>query len=275
MGNNLKREKQATIIGLLCEGVTVRGIERITGVHRDTILRLQTRVGEHCERLMEQEVGEIYTSSVQCDELYAFVGKKARRIQAGDNPEWGDAYTFVGIDRETKFIIAMETGKRDEATTDQFIDTLSRRVCGDVQIFTDGFGPYRTMIPFHFGRRAHFMQVVKSFDGNCLDEHRRYSPPKVTRVDHHWVQGSPKAGIVSTSHIERQNWSIRGSMRRFTRLSNGFSRKLANLRAAVAVYVVWYNWVKKHTSLGTTPAVAMGLASASWTIDNLLPGVSK
>ncbi len=270
MANHLKPEKQKTIISLLCEGCTVRGVERVTGVHRDTILRLQTRVGERCAEIMEEEIGEVLTSSVQCDELYAFVGKKERRLAPDDPLEWGDAYTFVGIDRESKFIIAAETGRRDEATTEQFVETLSRRVCGDVQIFTDGFLPYRTMIPMHFGRRAHFAQVVKHFDGDDRDEHR-YSPPQVRSVEHLWIQGSPKAGQVSTSHIERSNWTIRGNLRRFTRLSNGFSRKLANLRAAVALYVCWYNWCKKHTTLGTTPACAMGLASSIWPIEDLLP----
>ncbi len=177
MANHLKPEKQKTIISLLCEGCTVRGVERVTGVHRDTILRLQTRVGERCAEIMEEEIGEVLTSSVQCDELWSFVGKKERRLQPDDPIEWGDAYTYVGVDRESKFIIAAETGKRNEFTTDQFVESLSRRVSGEVQIFTDGYKPYLTAIPMHFGRRAHFAQVVKHFDGDT-DESHRYSPHK-------------------------------------------------------------------------------------------------
>lgn len=272
MANHLKPEMKQTIISMLCEGCTIRSVERITRVHRDTIMRLMVRCGEHCKSLMADKLrGGVYTSSLQLDELWTFVGKKQRRLLPGDPIEYGDAYGFLGIDRETKFIVAEEIGERDEETTDRFIETISERVIGEVQVFTDGWGPYRQSIPRHFGHRAHFMQVVKSYDSNATDEHR-YSPPKVRSVDHVWVQGSPRAGLVSTSHVERHNWSVRGSMRRFTRLSNGFSHQLANLRAAFSLYTMWYNWCKKHRTIGTTPAIAMGLASEQWAIDRLVQG---
>lgn len=270
MGNHLKIDKKRTILHMLCEGNSIRSVERMTGSHRDTIMRLLRRAGEHCEAILEQELCNVYTSSVQCDELWSFVHTKERRLRPSDPAEWGDAYTFLGLERESKLILAHEVGKRDEATTDQFVETLSRRVDGDVQIFTDGWSPYRRAIRRHFGSRAHFMQVVKRFDADA-DESHRYSPPKVRSVEHVWVQGSPRSGLVSTSHIERFNWSVRTYQRRFTRLSNGFSRKLDNLRAAVAVFVCWYNWCKKHTTIGMTPAMAGGFASSPQPIDMLIP----
>lgn len=243
-------------------------VERTIGTHRDTIMRLLLRTGDRCESLIANELRGVYSSSLQLDELWTYVQKKQQRVQVGDPREYGDNYTYLAMDRDSKMILAHEVGRRDEPTTDTFVRTLAERVIGDVQIFTDGWSPYRTSIPRHFGRRAHFAQVIKRFDGDDNDEHR-YSPPSVRSVEHIWIQGYPRAGLVSTSHVERLNWTVRGQLRRFTRLSNGFSRKLANLRAAVAVYVCWYNWCRKHATIKTTPAVAMGLASSAWPIDRL------
>jgi len=266
---HLEPEKKRAVLGLLCEGCSIRAVERITGVYRNTVMRVLVAAGEHCEAIMDREIRDVLTNSVQCDELWSFVQKKQRRLAPDDPPTWGDAYTFLGLERESKMILACQVGKRDEPTTERFVETLSRRVAGEVQIFTDGWGAYKWTIPLHFGRRAHFTQVVKNFDGTTDDEHR-YSPPKVANVEHVWVQGSPRAGLVSTSHVERSNWTVRTNLRRFTRLSNGFSRKLENHRAAVAVFVVWYNWCKRHTTVGMTPAMACGLASEPWPIDRLV-----
>ena len=271
MANHLPSQKKETILALLCESCSLRGVERAVGCHRDTAMRLLVTAGKHCEELLAQEVRGVCTSSIQCDELWGYVAKKQRHIEPGDPSEWGDAYCFLGIDRESKFIPAFELGKRDDATTDEFIRVLSERIEGEVQIFTDGWASYRASIPRHFGPRAHFMQVVKQFDGDTDDEHR-YSPPHVVGVEHVWIQGFPRAGLVSTSHVERHNWTVRTALRRFVRLGNGFSRKLENLRAAVAVYVVWYNWCKKHRGINwQTPAMAMGLASGPWPVSRLLP----
>ena len=270
MANHTSIEKKRLILKLLCEGCTIRGVERVVASHRDTITRLLVRAGEHCESLMAENVRDVFTSSLQIDELWAYVGAKQARRKPEHPAEFGDAYTFLAIDRESKFVPAFEVGNRDDATTDTFIRMLSERVIGDVHVFTDGWGPYRQAIPRHFGDRAHFSQVIKHFDSDD-EEHHRYSPPKVRSVEHVWIQGAPRAGLASTSHIERHNWTIRTALRRFVRLGNGFSRKLANLREAVSVYVAWYNWCRKHLSIGTTPAVAMGLTGEAWPIDCLLP----
>ena len=229
MANHLKIDKKRIILKLLCEGCTVRGVERVVGTHRDTILRLLLAAGEHCESILENEVRGVYTSSLQLDELWAYVGVKERRRTPDHPSEFGDAYTYLALDRETKFVPAFEVGKRDDPTTDSFVHALSERVIGEVQIFTDGWAAYRTAIPRHFGPRANFAQVVKYFDGDT-DENHRYSPPVVRSIEHVWIQGYPRAGLLSTSHVERHNWTVRTALRRFVRLGNGFSRKLANLR---------------------------------------------
>ncbi len=253
----------------MVEGCSIRSIERITGTHRDTVCRLLVRMGQHCDEIIDSEIRGVCTSSIQVDERWTYIGKKQRQRLPGDPEEWGDAYCFLAIDRESKSIPAYDIGKRTAETTDRFIELLSRRIGVETQILTDGFTPYRRAISAHFGKRAHFAQVIKHFDADSNEKHR-YSPPKVRSIEHVWIQGYPRTGSVSTSHAERQNWTLRGHLRRFTRLSNGFSRKLACLRTAVAVYVCWYNWCRKYRSIGTTPAIAMELAPEPWTIDRLV-----
>lgn len=268
--NRLKPERQAQIVSLLCEGCSIRSIERITRVNRDTVCNLLARVGKHCEAIIDREVQGLHLEAVEFDELWGYVYKKQRRVQPGDPAEYGDNYTFLALCPNSKLILGFAVGKRTHETTDQFVANISRRIKGKVQVASDAWMPYRTTIPHHFGDRAPYMQVIKHYEGDA-DQHR-YAPPKVRAVEHVWIQGMPEKRLACTSHIERFNWSCRTYTRRLTRLSNGFSRKAANLRAAVALFVVWYNWVKKHTSLGMTPAMAMGIASAAWTIDQLVPG---
>ena len=269
MANYLKREKQLAIVGMLVEGCSIRSIERITGVHRDTICRLLKRIGDHCEEIIDRELQDLYVQSVQVDELWGYIYKKERHLRAGDPSEWGDCYTFLGLEPESKLICAFDCGKRTHYTTDRFTEDLSRRLIGKLQVATDGFNAYRTAVPRHFGDLADYMQVVKNYDGDP-DQHR-YSPPKVRSVDRVWIQGMPNRELACTSHVERLNWSCRTYLRRLTRLSNGFSRKLENFRAAVALFICWYNWVKRHTSLRMTPAMKMGIAPSTWPIERLLP----
>ena len=270
MANHLKSDRKQAIIGLLVEGCSIRSIERVTGVHRDTICRLLVRVGEHCEEIMDREMRGLSCGSLQLDEMWGYVAKKQKRVRPDDPREFGDAYSYIALDRKTKLIPAIAVGKRDEPTTMAFVCDLSSRIDGEIQIFTDGWGAYKTAIPRYFGRRAHFVQIVKHFAGEP-DERHRYSPPRVRSIEHIWIQGFPQARLVSTSHVERHNWTIRTHLRRLTRLSNGFSRKLKNLRAALNLYVCWYNWCKRHSSLRMTPAMAAGIADTNWPISALLP----
>lgn len=266
--NVLKREKQVFVISMLVEGCSIRSVERITGIHRDTIMRLMVRVGEHCQNIADDRMRGLSLECVEADEIWCYVAKKQKRVRPGDPVEYGDTYTFVSMDADSKLIPWFTVGKRDSDTTHEFIAELADRLDGDVEIFTDGWGAYRDAIPRHFGDRAAFSQVIKYFDSDP-DAHR-YSPPKVTHVEERWVQGRPRRRA-STSYVERGNWTIRTHLRRFTRLSNGFSRKLRNLKAAVALYFAWYNFVRIHGTLRVTPAMAAGITGSFWTIEQLLP----
>lgn len=173
------------------------------------------------------------------------------------------------MDARSKLVPWFEVGKRDERTTAVFVAELAERIDGRVQITTDGWGPYRTTIPRYFGPRADFEQLVKIY-AESPDGHR-YSPAKVAHIENRWVQGCPRSSRVSTSYIERGNLTIRMSMRRFTRLTNAFSKKLVNLHAAVALHFAWYNFVRIHRTLRMTPALAAGLTGSIWSIEQLLP----
>jgi len=224
----MKPDKKRAILQALVEGCSVRSAERMTGAHRDSILRLLVRAGAHCEAILDREIRDVCTNSIQCDELWTYCHTKERHLQPGDPSEWGDQYCFIALERESKMILAHDVDKRDDVTAHRFVNTLSRRVGGPVQIFADGWAGYKTAIPRYFGARANFAQVIKNYDADS-DEHR-YTPPRVTSITHNWVCGAPRTGLITTSHVERSNWNVRTYLRRFTRLSNGFSRKLANLR---------------------------------------------
>lgn len=267
--NILKREKQVTVISLLCEGMSIRSVERITGIHRDTIIRLMVRVGQNCQRIMDERMRNLRIESLEADELWGYVAKKQKHVRPEDSREFGDAYTFVGLDADTKLVAWFTTGKRDESTTHEFVAELADRVVGRVQITTDGWPAYRTTVPAYFGHRADFEQLIKVY-GESPDEHR-YSPPTVIRTENVWVQGAPRTDRISTSYVERNNLTIRMHVRRLTRLTNAFSKKLANLKAAMAMHFAWYNFVRIHKALRATPAMAAGLVGSLWTIADLLP----
>lgn len=268
--NVLSKEKQIAVLSMLVEGCSVRAIERMTGVQKKTTCRLLARVGEHCKAVLDEKMRALECKTIHIDEIWTFVKKKQRRVLPGESDEIGDQYTFVAMDSRSKLVASFLVGKRTEQTAHQFLFDLSKRLSSDrVQVSTDGFKPYRTAVPYHL-RNADFAQVVKSFS-NSDDDDRRYSPPSVCSVNKISVRGYPYVDDISTSHIERQNLTMRMHMRRFTRLSNAFSKKLSNLKAAVCLHFAWYNLVRVHQALRITPAMAAGVTSRIWKIENLLP----
>jgi len=271
MANVLKRERQVQAISMLVEGSSIRSVERVTGIHRDTIMRLGLRVGQHCERFHDERVRGVQCQYAQCDEIWAYVGKKEKRVRPGDAEEVGDAYTYVGMDQDSKLVISYLCGKRDEGHTHEFVRDLAQRIDGGVQISTDGWTVYPEAVREHFNGRAAYGQIVKSYGGTPTDGPHRYSPPRMSVVKRVGMWGMPRSRYISTSHVERQNLTMRMQMRRFTRLTNAFSKKLENLRAAVALHFAWYNFVRIHRALGTTPAMAAGLSGTLLTMENLLP----
>lgn len=256
--NRLSTEKQETILNLLVEGSTIRSIERITGVHRDTIVRLVKTVGANCQTYMDQKIRLVWCNHVEVDEIWTYVGKKEGRIPDGEKtPENGDQYVFVALDRETKLIPTYHLGKRDHTNTVIFLKSLRARVANTCQLSSDQFGGYRHTVASVFGKDVHYAQIKKNYYAS--DERRGYNPACLQGVQINVKIGMPKREMICTSHVERQNLTMRMQMSRFNRLTNAFSKKLDSLKAAVAIHFWHYNFVRKHGSIGTTPAIKAGL----------------
>jgi IS1 family transposase len=269
MANVLTREKQLSVLSGLSEGLSIRSVERMTGVHRDTVTKLLVRVGDGCAELLDEQMRDLDCDRLEIDELWSFVGKKQRHVKKEDGPEVGDAWTYVALDADTKLVPCFLTGKRTEKNTDAFIHDLAHRVRGRVQISTDGLSMYVDPILTAFAGRVDYAQVVKSYEAEPMGP-GRYSPPKITEVVKTPVIGEPEEALVSTSYVERSNLSMRTSIRRFTRLTIGFSKKLKNHVAATAFYFAHYNFVRIHRTLRTTPAMEAGISRQLWSMGDLL-----
>jgi IS1 family transposase len=274
MANILSPSKKASVIRALVEGCSVRSVERMTGVHRDTIIRLMVAVGQACERLLDEKLTELDCLEIEVDEIWGYVAKKQRHVlPEDDRSEVGDTWTFVAIDPETKLIPCFKTGKRDAATTRGFIQDLASRLKNRVQINSDAFQLYAAAIDEAFASEVDYAQVVKSYEAEPAGS-GRYSPPKVTEVTKTEVIGSPNLDMASTSYVERQNLTIRMSNRRMTRLTNAFSKKLENHKAAMALHFAHYNLCRVHRSLRITPAMAAGVTDHVWSVEELLEEIS-
>lgn len=266
--------KATLCVSLLTEGSSIRSTERVTGVHRDTICRLLLVVGGKCSDLLGRLINSVQVADVQCDELWSFVGMKERtkaKKQITD-PEMGDAYTFLAVERTSKLLLAHHCGRRSAEDANIFAAKLSTAVNGDrFQISTDGYEPYIGALENSFGGQIDFAQIIKSFSGTGLDSERRYSPPSIIGMEKRAICGDPDEAKVCTSHVERLNLHVRMMSRRFTRLTTGFSKKRANLKAAVALFAASYNLCWSHRTLkGCTPAMAAGLVRKPWTVGDLL-----
>ncbi len=272
--NLLKSEKQLAVIATLVEGNSVRSTERLTGVHRDTILRLVVKVGEHCEAIMLEQMRDLRCRRLQSDEIWTYVLKHQRRLSYEERhaPGMGDQWVFVAVDAETKLIPHFEVGKRNMVTAYRFMETLKARLAEAFrfQLTTDGFVPYIGAVERAWGADApDFAQLVKLY-GALPAGPGRYAPPKILEAIPSVVHGNPDPEHISTSYVERQNLTIRMACRRFTRLTNAFSKKLDNLKAALALHFAYYNFVRIHRSLRVTPAMAAGVTDRVWELSDLL-----
>jgi transposase-like protein/IS1 family transposase len=256
---------------LLLEGNSIRSTERITRLNRNTIMTLLVRAGARCQSLMDARMRNLHPRYLQLDEIWTFVQKKNRRVHKGDSPEVGDQWVFVAIDAETKLVPAFHIGKRHREDTRDFLRDLYGRIEGRTQITTDGLHHYTAGVPDAFGLDADFAQLVKLFgDWGQSDANARYSPSPIAGVISKIRTGNPDPRRISTSHIERQNLTMRMAIRRFTRLTNAFSKKLVNLKAAVALHFAYYNFCRVHQSLRVTPAMEAGIADHVWTLEELV-----
>jgi len=269
--NVLPKEKQVAVIAALTEGVSIRATERLTDVHRDTVMRLGVRVGEGCARLHDAIMRNLQVNLIQMDEQWAFIGKKQKRVRPEDSPELGDSYVWVALDATTKAVISYVVGKRTHGYAHRIVSDLRSRVRNRPQITTDGLLHYIPAIEEAFADEVDFAQITKSYVNTTGNEAAvRYSPGEVISIERKTIMGEPDPEHISTSYIERLNLTTRMHMRRFTRLTSGFSKKLSNHRAALALHFCWYNLCRMHETLRCTPAMALGVTDHIWTIGELL-----
>lgn len=253
----LSRDKTILVLRLVLEGNSVRSAERLTDVHRDTIIATMVEAGEFCQRFMRSVIQRVPVRDVQCDEVWGFVGcKEKTRQRKGYGEDMGDAYCFTAIERHTKLLLAWHLGKRTAVDADVFAIKLARATLGRFQLTTDGFRPYLPAILHTLGHRVDYAMLVKVY-GRAEDE-RAYSPPEVIDVVATPRIGQPDAGRICTSHVERHNKTIRMAVRRMTRLTDAHSKKWDNHEAALALFFAYYNFCRVHSTIKMTPAVATG-----------------
>jgi transposase-like protein/IS1 family transposase len=270
----LGEEKALLCLNLLVEGNSVRSTERITGVHRDTFLSLLETVGKKCIWIQETLIRDVKVSFVEADEIWSFVAMKdkTKARQEIENHQVGSAYTFTCIEAESKLIVAWHLGTRAEEHAMTFLRKIRNAVDQDAefQISTDAFPGYKHAVPRVLGGQAHYGQVIKTY-GTVNPMEARYSPADCTGVKKRKMHGSPIKKNISTSMVERQNLTMRMSMRRFTRPTNGFSKKWDNLNYMLAIYFAYYNFCRSHKTLdNATPAMAANLTKTIWTLKDLL-----
>jgi IS1 family transposase len=268
MANVLSTDKKIAVIGGLAEGSSIRSIERITGVHRDTIMRLGVKVGQGCTALMDAKMRELPCERIEMDEIWGFVGKKDRNRVEGDGPEVGSVWTWCAIDADTKLVPAFHVGERDNADANAFVADVASRMANRVQISTDGLKAYVGAIEKSFGSDVDYAQIVKVYKNDMVE--RRYSQSGVESVDRIIFSGNPNVDLISTSYVERLNATTRLHMRRLTRLTHAFSKKRANFTAAVGLHFAYYNFVRRHNTLRCTPAMAAGVAGTQWSVGDLV-----
>ena len=267
-GTNKSEKEIEQIIRLFVEGMSIRSIERVTGVHRDTVLNVLVIVGNRCERLLENLIHDLPVHDVELDEIWGYVGCKEKRNTTGD-PLRGDSYCFVALERNTKLVLAWHLGKRRALDTLYFTDKLEEATSGQFQVTTDGWKYYPAAILQCLGDRVDFSQLIKVYGPSAGEEHR-YSPPRVIDAVAKPVFGDPDPARICTSHVERQNLTLRMCMRRLTRLTNAFSKKWANLQAAYAIQFAYCNLCRVHQTLRCTPAMESQLTDHVWELRELL-----
>ncbi len=272
MANVLSIDKKVAVISALCEGSSIRSIERQTGIHRDTIMRLGVRVGNGCTALMNAKMRNLDCHRIEMDEVWGFIGKKDKHVHPDDDPQYGDAWTFCAVDSDTKLVPAFRVVKyRDIGTATEFVCDVADRMKNRLQISTDGLSVYVDAIERGFGRDVDYGQIIKTYKAErSIEAHRRYSPPRIEGIEKKAVFGRPDFDLISTSYVERLNATTRLHMRRLTRLTLAFSKKRENFEAAVGLHFAYYNFVLRHSTLRCTPAMAAGVEQSFWTVGDLI-----
>jgi IS1 family transposase len=268
--NLLSQDERARIVAALVEGNSLRSVSRMTGIARNTITKLLVDLGEACMQYHDAHIRNVKVRRLQCGEIWAYVGAKAKNVSVEKKEiGWEDVWTWVGLDADTKLVVGYLVGGRGADWACDFIKDCSERIRGRVQLTTDGHKPYLQAVDENFGADIDYATLQKIY-GASEDTMGRYSPAKCIGTDCKVVMGDPDPDHISTRYVERQNLTMRMSMRRFTRLTNAFSKKLDNHADAVALHFMYCNFVRKHQTLKTTPAVAAGIADHIWSIEELV-----
>ncbi|MGA2569700.1 MAG: hypothetical protein ABSF23_04210 [Terracidiphilus sp.] len=273
MANVLNTDKQITVIAALAEGSSIRSIERMTGIHRDTIMRLGVKVGQGCTALMDARMRNLPCARLELDEIWGFVGKKARTVKEDDAKGVGDVWTWCAIDSDTKLVPTFMVSDRSQTAANAFVADVASRMAYRVQISTDGFYAYTDAIKKSFGRNVDYGKIIKVYGTKEFGE-RRYSTSGVLSSEKFITTGHPNVDLISTSYAERLNATTRLHVRRLTRLTLAFSKKRENFDAAVGLHFAYYNFVKRHNTLKCTPAMAAGVAKSFWSVGELLEAVA-
>lgn len=273
--NQLLLEHRAAIVRALVEGNSIRATARLTGTSKDTVLKLLVDVGEFCSIYQDHKLRKLTAKRVQCDEIWSFVGAKAKQVSNGAKGA-GDVWTWTAMDADSKLMITWAVGKRDSATGKDFMADVASRLAHRVQLTSDGHRGYLDAVEEAFGSAVDYAQLVKLY-GRDQGEQRRYSPAVCVGAIKQRVTGNPDEAYVSTSYAERANLTMRMGMRRFTRLTNAFSKKVENHGHAIALHFMHYNFCRPHQTLTkaakgvhTTPAMAAGLTNRVWKIEDLM-----
>jgi IS1 family transposase len=269
--NVLPIEKQIQIVNSLVEGCSVRSTARLVGVEHKTVLRVLLRAGKRCQRLLDDKMRGIHSRFIQVDEMHGFVYVRQKNLNPTRHDEitMGEQYLFIALDSETKLIPSFLVGKRSAENCYYLMKDLESRIVTRPQLTTDGFRPYVNAVDDTFGTSVDYAMLVKTYSGDDTNR-ERYSPSEIVDARPVPVMGNPKPQFISTSHVERQNLTVRMQLRRFTRLTNAFSKKLENLKAALSLYFAWYNFCRVHSTLRVTPAMAAGVTETIWPLDSLL-----
>jgi len=269
--NRLTTEERTRVVAALVEGNGLRATARITGVARMTIEKLLRDLGTTCESYHDQHVRKVRARRVECDEIWSFCYAKAKNVPAEKRGfGFGDVWTWVAIDADSKLVISYLVGKRNSAWAAEFMLDIASRVSTRIQLTTDAHKPYLEAVEGAFGMDIDYAMLHKIYGVPTEEEIRRYSPARCIGAEMKPIIGNPNPKRVSTSHVERQNLTMRMHMRRFTRLTNGFSKKIDNHAHAVALHFMYYNFVKIHQSLRVTPAMEAGLSDHVWSLDELV-----
>lgn len=272
--NKLAPETRALILRCLVEGNSVRATCRLADVSKNTVVKLLADAGRACAAYHDDNVRGVKAAVIQCDEIWSFTYAKQKNVPtAKAAPEGaGDTWTWTAIDSRTKLVVSYLVGGRDTEYAVAFIEDLRNRLVNRVQLTTDGHKAYLEAVEGAFGADVDYAQLVKIYGGETgrKGHEKKYSPAECIGIRKEVIEGRPKRGLISTSHVERQNLTMRMHMRRFTRLTNGFSKKIENHMHAVALHFMYYNYCRIHQTLKVTPAMAAGLTDRLWDIADLV-----